>query len=311
MEHETAGDPISGIKWTRRTTRKISKQLECLGLKVSPRTVACLLKDLGFSLRVNQKQVSTSKVTPEDRDQQFQNIQSQREAFVAAGLPIISVDTKKKELIGNFKNSGTTWEESPTQVLDHDFLSDSQGIAVPYGILDVQANVGRVLVGLSHDTSAFAVDAVVHWWTHEGQRTYSGAEGLLVLADSGGSNGARVRAWKLGIQRELCDQFGLAVTVCHYPSGASKWNPIEHRLFAPISQNWQGRPLDTIETILKYIRTTTTATGLRVRASKTHKAYPLGVKVTDKQMGALELETHEPLPKWNYTLRPSLPHLHG
>ncbi len=309
MEHETAGDPITGLKWTRRTTRKISEQLGYVGLDVSPRTVARLLKNLGFSLRVNHKKVSHSTASSEDRDQQFRHIQEQRDAFASAGFPIISVDTKKKELIGNFKNPGTTWETSPTLVRDHDFRSDADGIAVPYGILDLQANRGRVFVGLSHDTPAFAVDALVHWWTHEGQRTYSDADHLLILADTGGSNGARVRAWKFQLQYRLCDPFGIAVTVCHYPSGASKWNPVEHRLFAPISQNWQGRPLDSLPTILNYIRTTTTSTGaLKVSASMTRRHYPVGVKISDEQMATLQLQSHAVLPKWNYTLRPSKPH---
>ena len=306
MEHETAGDPITGLKWTRRTTRKISEQLGCVGLGVSPRTVARLLKNVGFSLRVNHKSVSMT--LSKDRDRQFRKIQKQRGAFASAGLPIVSVDTKKKELVGNFKNSGTTWEVSPTLVLDHDFRSDAAGIAVPYGILDLQANTGRVLVGLSHDTSAFAVDALVHWWTHEGHRTYSDADRLLILADTGGSNGARVRAWKFELQHKLCDAFGIAVTVCHYPSGASKWNPIEHRLFAPITQNWQGRPLDSLPTILNYIRTTTTSGGLKVSASMTRRKYPVGVKISDDQMADLELHGHKVLPKWNYTIRPSKTH---
>ena len=306
MEHETAGDPITGLKWTRRTTRKISEHLGYVRLDVSPRTVARLLKNLGFSLRVNHKEIST--VSSEDRDEQFRYIQKQRDAFAAAGSPIISVDSKKKELIGNFKNPGTTWETSPTLVRDHDFRSDADGIAVPYGILDLQANRGRVFVGLSHDTPAFAVDALVHWWTHEGHRTYSTADHLLILADTGGSNGARVRAWKFQLQRKLCDTFGIAVTVCHYPSGASKWNPIEHRMFAPISLNWQGRPLDSIPTILNYIRTTTTSAGLKMSASMTRRNYPVGVRISDEQMTALKLQGHGVLPKWNYTLRPSEPH---
>ena len=304
MEHETAGDPMTGLKWTRRTTRKLSQQLRCTGIRVSPRTVARLLKDLGFSLRVNHKELS-STASRADRDQQFRYIQKQRDLFSAKRLPIISVDTKKKELIGNFKNPGRTWEESPTLVRDHDFRSDAEGIAVPYGILDLQANRGRVFVGLSRDTPAFAMDALVHWWRHEGHRMHRGTDHLLILADSGGSNGARVRAWKYGLQHKLCDVFGISVTVCHYPSGASKWNPIEHRLFAPISLNWQARPLDSLSTMINYLRTTRTSTGLRVRASITRREYPKGVVITEKQMGALNLHQHQVLPKWNYTLLPS------
>ena len=171
--------------------------------------------------------------------------------------------------------------------------------------MDLQANRGRMFVGLSHDTSAFAVDALVSWWTHEGHRMYSQADHVLILADSGGSNGARVRAWKFELQRKLCDRFGIGVTVCHYPPGASKWNPADHRLFAPISLNWQGRPLDSLSTMLNYMRTTTTSTGLKVRASLTRRNYPDGVKITDSQMAALKLHRHAVLPNWNYTLLPA------
>jgi hypothetical protein len=191
MEHETAGDPMTGLKWTRRTTQKLSDHLRTIGICVSARTVARLLKSLGFSLRVNHKKIC--RVSPAERDQQFRYIKRQRRRFDAGRLPIISVDTKKKELIGNFKNPGRIWEESPTLVLDHDFRSDAVGLAVPYGILDLQANHGRVLLGLSRDTSAFAVNALVHWWRHEGRRVHQEADRLLILADSGGSNGARVR----------------------------------------------------------------------------------------------------------------------
>ncbi len=303
MEHETAGDPITGLKWTRKSTRKISAELRSREIDVSPSTVARLLKQLDFRLRVNHKKICLT--LPEERDEQFRYIQKQKEIFQAEGLPILSVDTKKKESIGNFKNAGKTWEQSPRHVLDHDFFSHAEARAVPYGIYDLQANRGRLFVGLSHDTSAFAVDALVHWWTHEGHRMYSSADHFLILADSGGSNGARVRAWKYELQHKLCDAFGIGVTICHYPSGASKWNPIEHRLFGPISLNWQGRPLDTLPTMLNYVRTTSTSTGLKVRASLTRREYPTGVRITDEQMAALELHHHDVLPKWNYSLLPA------
>ena len=302
MEPETAGDPITGLKWTRRTTRSISEELGSLGIAVSPNTVARLLKLFGFSLRVNRKRIPMS--SPAERDGQFQYIKEQRRIFAAEQLPVVSVDTKKKELIGNFKNAGATWQQSPIEVLDHDFRSHAQGIAVPYGVLDLQKNQARVLVGLSHDTAAFAVDAIAHWWTHEGRRTHAEADHLLILADSGGSNGARTRAWKYELQRKLCDRFDLAVTVCHYPAGASKWNPIDHRLFAQISRNWQGRPLDSLPTILNYIRTTTTSTGLKVKASVTRRRYLKGRKITDAQMARLDLHPHDVLPRWNYSLFP-------
>ena len=302
MEHDTAGDPMTGIKWSRRTTSKISEALCSLEIAASPNTVARLLKGLGYRLRVNRK--SIARVSHADRDLQFGCIEEQRQLFERESLPMISVDTKKKELIGNFKNAGTTMEREPIDVLDHDFRSDAEALAVPYGIYDLQQNQGRVFVGLSSDTSAFAVDALVHWWTHEGRRTYPNADHVLILADAGGSNGARVRAWKYELQCKLCDRFGLGVTVCHYPSGASKWNPIEHRLFAQISRNWQGQPLRSVQTMINYIRTTTTSTGLKVRASMTRREYPKGVRITDDQMAELNLCPHDVLPNWNYTLLP-------
>ncbi len=303
MEHDTAGDPMTGLKWTRRTTRKISRALRSLKIVVSANTVGRLLKELGYRLRVNHKKISLG--SPKERDEQFRYIKEQRQFFETEGLPIVSVDTKKKEMIGNFKNPGAILGKSPRLVLDHDFRSHAEAIAVPYGILDLQANHGRVFVGLSHDTSAFAVDALVHWWTHEGHQMYKEADHLLIFADTGGSNGARVRAWKFELQHKFCDRFGIGITVCHYPAGASKWNPIEHRLFAQISRNWEGQPLRSIDTMINYIRTTTTSTGLKVRASMTRRGYPKGVKITDAQMAGLNLCQHAVLPNWNYTLLPS------
>lgn len=302
MEHDTAGDPITGIKWTRRTTRKISDALCALKIVASPNTVARLLKDLGFRLRVNRKKIA--RVSHVDRDLQFGCIEEQRILFENECHPMVSVDTKKKELIGNFKNAGTTMEKEPIDVLDHDFRSDAEALAVPYGIYDLQKNHARMFVGLSSDTSAFAVDALGHWWAHEGRRNYPDADHVLILADAGGSNGARVRAWKFELQHSFCDRFGIGVTVCHYPSGASKWNPIEHRLFAQISRNWQGQPLRSVQTMINYMRTTTTSTGLKVRASITRRKYPKGVRVTDDQMAELQLYPHDVLPNWNYSILP-------
>jgi hypothetical protein len=303
MEYETAGDPVSGLKWTRKTTRKISRELAACGLRVSPNSVARLLRSKGFSLRVNHKKVSRG--SPPERDRQFRHIQAIRRAFEKEGLPVISVDTKKKELVGLFKNPGTAWAQSPTHVNDHDFRSDALGMAVPYGILDLTANRGCVFVGNSHDTPAFAVGSVARWWATFGRRRYRGASRLLILADTGGSNGSRVRAWKWELQYQVCDRFGLEVLVCHYPPGASKWNPIEHRLFSEISKNWAGRPLDTYETIVNYIRTTSTETGLRVSARLLHGDYPIGQRVSKSDMKLLNLEHDPTLPQWNYTIRPS------
>ena len=303
MEHETAGDPMSGLKWTRRTTAKIADQLQPLGIKVSARTVAGLLMKMNFSLRVNHKKLSGS--SHPDRDAQFACIAELREHCAAEHLPVISVDTKKKELVGVFKNAGAKWDRDPVLVNDHDFRSDADGIAVPYGVYDLQANRGTLFVGTSYDTPWFAVDCIEKWWRSEGQQRYPGADCLAILADGGGSNGSRCRAWKMGLQRRLCDRHGLSVTVAHYPPGASKWNPIEHRLFSELSKNWAGRPLDSLETILKYARKTTTNTGLHVRAHLVRRRYEKGIKVTDAQMRELAITKDDALPMWNYTIGPS------
>ena len=255
---------------------------------------------MGFSLRVNHKKLSGS--SHPDRDAQFARIAELRERCAAEHLPLISVDTKKKELVGAFKNAGAKWDREPVLVNDHDFRSDADGIAVPYGVYDLQANCGTLFVGTSYDTPGFAVDCVEKWWRSEGQQRYAGADRLAILADGGGSNGSRCRAWKMGLQRRLCDRHGLSVTVAHYPPGASKWNPIEHRFFSELSKNWAGRPLDSLETILKYARTTTTSTGLHVRAHLVRRRYEKGIKVTDAQMRELAITKDEALPMWNYTI---------
>ena len=302
MEHDTAGDPMTGLRWTRKTTGKIANELESLGISVSPNTVGRLLKEMGFSLRVNHKKVSNGN--PVDRDAQFDYISQLRGQFSEQGEPVISVDTKKKELVGNFKNPGEAWNRQPVLVNDYDFRSMADGIAVPYGIYDVRANQALVFVGDSRDTAQFTVDCIESWWRHDGKARYPEATGLLILADGGGGNGRTNRSWKLGLQEKLCDRHGIAVTVCHYPPGASKWNPIEHRLFSEISKNWAGRPLDSYDTILNYIRTTSTSSGLKVDAQLLPGEYPTGVKVPADQMDQLALEKHKTLPKWNYTLRP-------
>lgn len=302
MQHDTAGDPISGVKWTRRTTEKIADELHKLGIEVCPNTVAKLLKQLNFKLRVNHKRLSRTK--DPDRDAQFAYIAEQRAAFAAQGLPIVSVDTKKKELVGNFRNSGRAWNQRPVPVNAHDFRSDAIGIANPYGVYDLQANLGSLFVGTSHDTPAFAADNLARWWVYGGRRRYPGATQLLVLADGGGSNGFRTRAWKHALQESLCDRHGLTVTVCHYPTSASKWNPIEHRMFSEISKNWAGQPLVSYETILNYARTTRTTTGLRIKAYLVRTDYPQGVQISDQAMDALHLRLHDTQPNRNYTLSP-------
>jgi hypothetical protein len=302
MAHDTAGDPVSGVKWTRRTTEKVAGELRQAGIEVCPNTVAKLLRGLGYRLRSNAKKLNRQK--DPGRDAQFAYIATMRDAFYKAGLPVISVDSKHRELVGEFKNPGSTWASEPTLVLDHDFPSDATGVALPYGVYDLAANDTCVSVGTTHDTPDFAVDNVARWWDCHGRRRYPDAAELLVLADSGGSNGARCRAWKHGLQHRLCDRFGLTVTVCHYPSGASKYNPIEHRAFSEISKNWAGQPLIDYETVINYLTTTTTKTGLQVDAHLVQANYPTGIKVSDKEMKDLSVRPHETQPNRNYTISP-------
>ncbi len=263
---------------------------------------------MGFSLRVNRKDLESGNKNPPPRkvrNRQFKYINSKRREFAATGNPIISVDTKKKEKVGNFKNPGGTWQEDPYVVNDHDFPNDALGRAIPYGIYDTEANHGFVAVGTSHETPAFAVDSIIDWWKRYGRIAYTDSDELLILADCGGGNSARSHAWKYHLQHRLCNPFGLKITVCHYPPGASKWNPIEHHLFSHISNNWAGKPLETYETVVKYIKTTKTSTGLLVKASLNAKNYEKGEKVSATEMAQLALNKHKTLPNWNYTLRPS------
>ena len=287
--------------WTGKRLRQITRELQQLGIAVSANTVRRLLEVLGYSLHANSKSVSAAHP---NRDQQFQHIARQKKRFEYRCQPMISVDTKKKELVGNFKNAGRVWSLEPTAVKDHDFRSEAQGMANPYGILDLLSNRGSVFVGTSHDTPEFAASNVARWWRDCGRRYYSHASQLLILADSGGSNGARVRAWKYTLQEQVVDRFGLEVTVCHYPTGASKWNPIEHRLFSEISKHWAGQPLDNYDTLLRLIRETKTQTGLRVKSCLITKHFETGTKISVEQMRQLSLVKHRILPQWNYTLHP-------
>lgn len=304
MVHDVAGDPMTGLRWTRKTTEKIRRQLRSAGIRVSRTTVARLLKQLGYSLRVNHKKIARGNC--EHRDRQFKYIKRLRISFARRDLPIVSVDTKKKELVGLFKNPGAAWDREPIKVNDHDFRSDGKGMAVPYGVFDLRANRGHVSVGVSHDTPQFAVQALATWWARMGRMRYPQADHLLVLADNGGSNGSRARAWKIELQARICNRFHISVTVCHYPPGTSKWNPIEHRLFSEISKNWAGRPLDSYETLLNYIRSTKTSTGLRVKATLDSRRYRTGTKVTKADMAAVCIKPHRTLSAWNYTLSPAL-----
>ena len=302
LKHDVAGDPCTGLKWTRRTTGRIAKELRALGIAVSARTVARLLDDMDFSLRVNRKSISRS--SHPDRNDQFVYISEQRTSFAERKLPIVSVDSKKKEMVGNFKNAGTAWSRTPELVSDHDFRSDAAGMATLHGIYDLRANRGTIFVGTSHDTPDFAAENIARWWEAEGRENYPGATELLVLADGGGSNGPRNRAFKYGLQTRLCDAHGVSVTLCHYPTGASKWNPIEHRLFSQISKNWAGCPLRSYETILNYIGTTRTESGLHVTAHLVDQEYPKGVRISDTQIATLNLRPHETQPLRNYTIQP-------
>ena len=302
MEHDTAGDPISGLKWTRKTTAKIAAQLNRLRIRVSPRTVGRLLDKLRFSLRVNRRKIGPMHPL---REAQFAHIGKLRQRFLRQGNPVISIDAKKRELVGNFKNSGAKWDRTPTPVNDHDFRSQAKGIAILYGIYDLHANRGTMFVGVSHETSAFAGSSIRSWWEREGRKRYPGKKHLLILADTGGSNSASRGAWKDQLQR-LCDHSGLAITVAHYPTGASKYNPIERRLFSMISNNWKGEPLKSYETILKFIRTTATSTGLKVRAFLDRRSYPVGVKPSAERLRQLCLTRHKVAPKWNYTIVPQM-----
>lgn len=290
--------------WTGLRLEQICAQLEPLGISVCPNTVRRLLDQLGYALHANRKSLSGPQ-SPE-RDRQFRYLQAQRQDFIRNGLPIISVDTKKKELVGPFKNAGRIWSREALPVNDHDFRSQAKGMAIPRGLYDLQANRGSVLIGTSHDTPQFAVEAIAEWWYGEGRRRYGQASELLILADSGGSNGARCRLWKCALQEKLVDRFELVVTVCHYPTGASKWNPIEHRLFSEITKHWAGQPLTDYPTIVRLIGETKTQTGLRVNCALTTKYYPTKIKVSDDQMHELDLLKHPTLPLWNYTLIPRI-----
>ena len=294
---------MTGLRWTRKTTEKVAQELNREGIAVGRQTVSRLLYQMRYSLKVNRKTIARQKNPC--RNQQFIHIAREKQRHIQQELPVISVDAKKKEMVGNFKNPGAAWTREPVAVADHDFRSDAKGMAIPYGVYDPVANRGSLFIGTSHETSTFAAEAIARWWDQEGQNRYPGATALLILCDSGGSSDCRRWGWKDQIIQKLCDPFGLKVTVCHYPPGASKWNPIEHRLFSFISLNWAGRPLDSYQTILNYARTTTTATGLTVSASMIKGSYPKGQVVSDERRQELRITRHRILPQWNYTLWPT------
>ena len=287
--------------WTGKRLRQISTELAQLDIIVCPNTVRRLMRKLDYGLHSNAKSLSAD--CP-DRDEQFIYMAEEKKQFLKRGLPIISVDTKKKELIGNFKNPGSVWSQQATPVNDHDFRSQGIGMAIPFGVYDPMRNRGSVFVGTSHDTPQFAAENIARWWHGTGRTNYPDASHLLILADSGGSNGARVRMWKWALQEQVADRFGLEVTVCHFPTGASKWNPIEHRCFSEISKHWAGQPLDTYSTIVSLIGSTTTQTGLQVQSQLITKHYPTNLKISDLQMQTINLDRHSILPAWNYTISP-------
>lgn len=303
VDPDTRGDPMSPLVWTTKSTRHLAEELTNQGHPVSDRTVARMLRELGFSLQGNAKVIEGAQHP--DRDVQFGYLAGQVAEHLEDGQPVVSVDTKKKELVGEFKNGGREYQPAgrPEPVNVHDFPDKDLGKAIPYGIYDVSANTGWVTVGTDHDTSAFAVATIGSWWQSIGSICYPNAHRLLICADSGGSNGNRVRAWKIELAK-FAAETGLEVTVCHLPPGTSKWNKIEHRLFSQITLNWRGRPLRTHQVIVDLIRNTTTATGLTVHCVLDTGQYPTGLRYTKKDIEALPISTHAFHGEWNYTIRP-------
>jgi len=303
MEETTAGDPMSLLRWTTKSVDRIAEELTRRGHAVSRDTVQRRLLDMEYSLQANVK--NKEGESPRNRDQQFRYIQTQVKRCLADHQPVLSVDTKKKEKIGEFKNGGRAWRPKgePTPVNTYDFPNLARGVAIPYGAYDMQRNEGLVNVGMSHDTAEFAVESIRQWWRLFGSRHYQRAAALLICADGGGSNGSRVRAWKYNLQL-LANGIGIPITVCHYPPGASKWNRIEHRMFSYISLNWKGQPLVSYEAVLNLIGSTRTKTGLKVKALLDPRTYEKGVKISDDQMKRLNIRYHRTNPHWNYTIHP-------
>ena len=305
VDPTTRGDPESPLRWTCKSVRRLAEELQREGHDVSYQTVAELLHAMDYSLQANQKTLEGSHHV--DRDEQFEHISRKAQRYLKQGEPVISVDTKKKELVGDFKNAGREWQPQgePELVRVHDFeiREPDKGKVAPYGVYDLGRNMGWVSVGVDHDTAAFAVESIRRWWRWMGRPSYPRAKRLLITADSGGSNGARVRLWKWELQ-QLADETGLEVSVCHFPPGTSKWNKIEHRLFSFISQNWRGKPLISHEVIINLIAATTSKTGLAVKSDLDSNVYPAGVKISDRQMAELQLKRDTFHGDWNYSLLP-------
>ncbi len=303
MDENTAGDPMNLLKWTNKSTYTIANELKNKGYAIDPDTVGRILKERDYSLQINVKTKEGGSV--QERDSQFRYINEQVKIFMNNGDPVISVDTKKKEKVGDFKNPGSTWRKKgqPIEVNVYDFPSLGLGTAIPYGIYDIKRNEGLVNVGISHDTSEFAVQSIRQWWIMFGKYNYPTAKGLLICCDGGGSNGVRNKGWKFFLQ-ELTNQIGISLTVCHYPPGTSKWNKIEHCMFSFISMNWKGQPLACYETIIKLISGTKTNKGLKIDASLDERKYEKGFKVSDEDIALLKIQPHSLHPKWNYSILP-------
>ena len=305
VEPETRGDPQSPLLWTCKSVRKLSASLRDMGHSIGRTLVGQLLDKLGYSLQANRKR--REGASHPDRDAQFRYINDSVKAALLAGQPTISVDTKKKELVGDFKNGGREWRPkgSPEEVRVHDFVIPELGRAVPYGVYDIADNAGWVSVGIDHDTAAFATNAIRSWWKLMGRERYPQAKTLLITADGGGSNGSRVRLWKVELQK-LADELGIPITVCHLPPGTSKWNKIEHRLFSYITGNWRGKPLISHQVIVELIAATTTKTGLKVQCQLDQNTYPAGIKVSKAELKAVNITRHDFHGEWNYTIRPKM-----
>jgi hypothetical protein len=303
VDPDTRGDPESPLRWSSKSLGKLAGALVAAGHEVSDRSVGKLLKGLGFRLHANRK-TREGKDHP-DRDAQFRHINETVKTALAAGEPTISIDTKKRELVGDFKAVGREYEPTgrPVEVRTHDFKDKDLGHAIPYGVYDIQANEGMVSVGVTNDTSAFAVNSIRGWWAHLGRQRYPEATSLTVTADGGGSNSSRTRLWKVELQK-LADELGLQIRVCHFPPGTSKWNKIEHRMFSFVSLNWRGKPLESLQVIIDLIGSTTTSTGLKIYARVDPGEYERGVKVTDAQIAAVNIVRDEFHPDWNYEIRP-------
>jgi Rhodopirellula transposase DDE domain len=304
IEPLTRGDPESALRWTCKSVRKLAEELRAQGHQIGPQKVSELLHDLDYSLQGTRK--TREGTDHPDRNAQFEHINRQAKSFQRAGEPVVSVDTKKKELVGDFANRGKEWQPAgePVPVRVHDFIDAKLGKAVPYGVYDVMRNEGWVNVGIDHDTSEFAVESLRRWWRRMGCRVYPDATRLLITADGGGSNGHRTRLWKLELQH-FADESGLDLTVAHYPPGTSKWNKIEHRMFCHITENWRGRPLESVETIVSLIGGTTTKTGLRIKAALDKNSYAKGITVSDAQLASVNVQPARFHGDWNYTIRRS------